>query len=89
MKTGADGKPIMQADAEPPPTLEELLRGVTDENLHGEWDTGAAMDREAPRPYWCSITSITMHDTLSLEPESRASWPRPSAQSCMSVCSRT
>jgi hypothetical protein len=27
-------------------TLEELLRGVTPENLHGEWDTGPAVGRE-------------------------------------------
>ncbi len=27
-------------------TLEELLAGVTKENLHGEVDTGAAMGRE-------------------------------------------
>ena len=30
-----------------PLTLEELLQGVTDENLHGEWDTGPAVGREA------------------------------------------
>jgi antitoxin MazE len=29
-----------------PLTLEELLRGVTDENLHGEWDTGPAVGKE-------------------------------------------
>ena len=28
-------------------TLDELLRGVTDENLHGEWQTGPAVGREA------------------------------------------
>jgi antitoxin MazE len=29
-----------------PVTLEELLRGITDENLHGEWDTGPAVGKE-------------------------------------------
>ena len=29
-----------------PLTLGELLRGVTDENLPGEWDTGPAVGRE-------------------------------------------
>lgn len=28
-------------------TLEELLHGVTDQNIHGEWDTGPAVGREA------------------------------------------
>jgi antitoxin MazE len=27
-------------------TLEELLRGITEENLHGEWDTGPAVGKE-------------------------------------------
>ena len=27
-------------------TLEDLLRGVTDENLPGEWDTGPAVGKE-------------------------------------------
>ena len=26
--------------------IEELLRGVTDQNLHGEWDTGPAAGKE-------------------------------------------
>ena len=30
----------------PPLTLEDLLRGVTDENLPGEWDTGPAVGKE-------------------------------------------
>jgi antitoxin MazE len=29
------------------PTLEELLEGVTPENIHGEWDTGPAQGRES------------------------------------------
>jgi antitoxin MazE len=28
------------------PTLEELLRGVTDDNVPGEWDTGPATGKE-------------------------------------------
>jgi antitoxin MazE len=39
-------KLVVQPLPEKPPTLEELLRGVTDENLHGEWDTGPAVGRE-------------------------------------------
>jgi antitoxin MazE len=30
----------------PPLTLDELLRGVTDDNLPGEWDTGPAAGKE-------------------------------------------
>jgi antitoxin MazE len=41
-----DGKLIVQPVAPQPPTLEELLRGVTDQNLHREWDTGPAAGRE-------------------------------------------
>jgi antitoxin MazE len=41
-----DGKLVVQAIAPPPPTLEDLLRGVTARNLHGEWDTGLAVGRE-------------------------------------------
>jgi antitoxin MazE len=41
-----DGKLVVQLVAPQPPTLEELLRGVTDQNLHGEWDTGPAVGRE-------------------------------------------
>jgi antitoxin MazE len=29
------------------PTLADLLEQVTDENLHGEWDTGPAQGRES------------------------------------------
>jgi len=42
-----DGKIVIQAAPPAPPTLDELLRGVTDENLHGEWRTGPAVGREA------------------------------------------
>ncbi len=41
-----DGKLIIQALAEEPLTLDELLRGVTEQNLHGEWDTGPAVGKE-------------------------------------------
>lgn len=40
------GKLVVEPITETAPTLEELLRGVTDENLHGEWDTGPAVGRE-------------------------------------------
>ena len=33
--------------AAPPLSLEELLRGVTDDNRPGEWDTGPAVGKEA------------------------------------------
>jgi antitoxin MazE len=42
-----DGKLVIQPLIPEAPTLEELLRGVTAENLHGEWDTGPARGREA------------------------------------------
>jgi antitoxin MazE len=29
-----------------PLTLDELLRGITDENIPGEWDTGPAVGKE-------------------------------------------
>ena len=40
------GKVVVKPVAPVPPTLDELLRGVTDENVHSEWDTGPAMERE-------------------------------------------
>jgi len=42
----AKGKVVVQPVAPEPLTLDELLRGVTDENLHGEWQTGPAVGRE-------------------------------------------
>ncbi|HZV05682.1 MAG TPA: AbrB/MazE/SpoVT family DNA-binding domain-containing protein [Gemmataceae bacterium] len=42
-----EGKLIVEPVAPKPPTLEELLRDVTDENLHDEWDTGPAAGKEA------------------------------------------
>jgi antitoxin MazE len=41
-----EGRLIVEPIAPKPPTLDELLRGVTDENLHGEWDTGPAAGKE-------------------------------------------
>jgi antitoxin MazE len=41
-----DGKVVIEPLAPQPLTLDELLRGVTDENLHGEWDTGPAVGME-------------------------------------------
>ncbi len=41
-----EGALVIQPMAPPPPTLEELLRGVTDDNLPGEWDTGPAVGKE-------------------------------------------
>ena len=41
-----DGQLVVRPLAEEPLTLEELLRGVTDANLHGEWDTGPAVGKE-------------------------------------------
>jgi antitoxin MazE len=41
-----EGKLVIRPLVEEPLTLAALLRGVTDENLHGEWDTGPAVGRE-------------------------------------------
>jgi len=41
-----EGKLVIQALPEEPPTLDELLSRVTDENLHGEWATGPAVGKE-------------------------------------------
>jgi len=42
-----DGKLIVTPVAEPELTLEELLAGVTDENIHGEVDSGIFVGNEA------------------------------------------
>ena len=42
-----EGRLVIRPLGPEAPTLEELLRGVTDQNLHGEWDTGPAVGREA------------------------------------------
>jgi antitoxin MazE len=41
-----DGKLVL-TPVRPKYTLEELLKGVTPENVHPEWDTGPAMGNEA------------------------------------------
>ncbi|MCI0459984.1 MAG: AbrB/MazE/SpoVT family DNA-binding domain-containing protein [Gemmataceae bacterium] len=40
------GALVVQPIKPPPLTLDQLLRGVTDENLPGEWDTGPAVGKE-------------------------------------------
>jgi antitoxin MazE len=41
-----EGRLIISPLEKRKPTLEELLAGVTEENLHGEWDTGPAVGAE-------------------------------------------
>ena len=41
-----DGKLVVIPLAKPEPTLEELLKGVTKENQHGEFDTGPRQGNE-------------------------------------------
>jgi hypothetical protein len=41
-----NGKLVVQPVAPQSLVLEELLRGITDENLPGEWETGPAVGRE-------------------------------------------
>ena len=41
-----EGKLVVRPHGEESPSLEDLLRGVTAENLHGEWDTGPAVGKE-------------------------------------------
>jgi len=40
------GTLVVQPITPQPLTLEQLLRGITDENLPGEWDTGPAVGKE-------------------------------------------
>ncbi len=42
-----DGNLLVFPVKEPQPTLEELLAGVTDDNLHSEIDTGPSIGKEA------------------------------------------
>jgi len=42
----SDGKLVISPSKEEEPTLEELVRGITNENRHGEWDTGPMVGRE-------------------------------------------
>ena len=41
-----DGRLVIRAPVPTPPTLEELLRKITPENIHGEWETGPAVGDE-------------------------------------------
>jgi len=41
-----EGKLVVQPIGEEPVSLDALLREVTDENLHGEWNTGSSAGRE-------------------------------------------
>ena len=42
----AEGRLVVRPITPQPLTLEDLLRGVTDDNLPGEWDTGPAVGKE-------------------------------------------
>jgi len=44
--TLVDGTLIVRPITPPALTLEQLLRGITDENLPGEWHTGPAVGKE-------------------------------------------
>jgi antitoxin MazE len=44
--TLVDGALVVQSVSPQPLTLDELLRGVTDENIPGEWDTGPSVGKE-------------------------------------------
>lgn len=44
--TFREGEMVVRPIAKPTYTLEELLAGITPENLHGEWDTGEAVGNE-------------------------------------------
>ena len=41
-----EGALVIQPITSQPLTLEELLRGITDDNIPGEWDTGPATGKE-------------------------------------------
>jgi len=41
-----EGRLVVQRQSEESPCLEDLLRCVTAENLHGEWETGPAVGKE-------------------------------------------
>ncbi len=42
----AEGCLVVQPQPEQSLRLEDLLRAITDENLHGEWETGPAVGKE-------------------------------------------
>jgi antitoxin MazE len=41
-----EGVLVVKPVAPPPPTLDELLRGITDDNIPSEWDTGPPVAKE-------------------------------------------
>lgn len=41
-----EGRLVVERLAPPPLRLDDLLRGVTEENLPGEWNTGPAVGKE-------------------------------------------
>lgn len=41
-----DGRLVVEVEADDPLRLEDLLGGITEENLHGEWPTGPVVGRE-------------------------------------------
>jgi len=41
-----DGRLVVEVAAEEPLRLEDLLSRITDDNLHGEWQTGPAVGKE-------------------------------------------
>jgi antitoxin MazE len=41
-----EGKLVVRPITPPPLTLDQLLPGITDDNLPGEWDTGPAVGKE-------------------------------------------
>ncbi len=41
-----EGRLVVQPITQPPLTLDQMLRDVTDENLPGEWGTGPAVGKE-------------------------------------------
>jgi antitoxin MazE len=42
-----EGALVVRAARPQPLTLDQLLRGITDDNLPSEWDTGPAVGKEA------------------------------------------
>ena len=42
-----EGEKLVLTPVKPKYTLEELLAGVTEDNIHPEWDTGPAVGKEA------------------------------------------
>jgi antitoxin MazE len=42
-----DGTLVVEAVTSQPPTLAELLAGVTDDNVPGEWNTGSTVGKES------------------------------------------